>query len=125
MNQLNERPQDVRIATGLLWLALAVTCATQLAGEIILPQESWIITLAIYAVSFGLGGLLVFFIWRRHNWARLTSAALNVLGFLIAVPTIAQELRTDPSSSAPTSRLVGFPSSRSAVSASSATLPVP
>lgn len=108
LNQLNGRPRDVRIAAFLLWSAIGITCAMALADEMLVPQESWSTTFAIYAVSFGMGGLLVYFIWRRHNWARITGAVITVLGFLIALPTLAEELRTHPSSGVVTIVLVAM-----------------
>lgn len=76
-----DTPTTVRRAVYLLWASLIIGLLTS-APEFVKagPDESAIATGIILAFSFGLPGLIILFIQRGHNWARIVMLLMTIAG---------------------------------------------
>jgi hypothetical protein len=81
------RPKAVAIAAYLVWIALAVTLAEALIQDSHRTPFDFSFV-AISVAVFSVPILLVYMIWRRHNWARITFAALMVIGMYFTIPEV-------------------------------------
>ena len=92
-----EKPSQISTAVNLLWASLAIGFVntlmdTQDLGSIAPPAFTNFILISVFAVM----ALLIVFISKGKNWARITSLVLFVLGSLPSIPLVLGEFTRSP-----------------------------
>jgi hypothetical protein len=75
----SDTPAQVRRAVALLLLSLLIGIGVAVAEWEPLPSEDQALLLTSIGIGYVLPALLIFLIWRRKNWARITLLLFTVL----------------------------------------------
>jgi hypothetical protein len=89
---LAERPRQVVYAVVLLWISLVLGVPVAYWEHQRAPAEVAPVYWVLAALIFGLAILVIVFLGRGHNWARIVLLVLVVISFLSFLGTIGEIL---------------------------------
>jgi hypothetical protein len=89
---LAERPRQVVYAVVLLWISLVLGVPVAYWEHQRTPAEVASVYWVLAALIFGLAILVIVFLGRGHNWARIVLLVLVVISFLSFLGTIGEIL---------------------------------
>lgn len=111
-DMLAKRPQSMRIALSLFWMALVLALPSavmaflqQIAARSDPPPAFYALLVSVLALAFGLGAGVIVMLGRARNWARIVYTALTGLG-LVSTLSSFPEILTRPWYSGPLEILV-------------------